>query len=228
MRVLVAVVVVGMVGMTCVLCLIWYMVSQRKKVRTARLTQVAQQLGIPFFPAGDPLLIGRLASLPLFSVKASKSIVNVLREVRPEVEFGIFDYNYRIGTGENSHSITQSVMYFCSKTIDLPKFTVYPKMQFHKILRVLGIVQQVIDLGTRPQFAEQYGLTGDDEAAVRDLFCDELLEFFEGQKNQINVQGHDHQLLLYRHGQRIAPDQVEQFMVEGFEIFKRFCHSEDA
>ena len=101
-------------------------------------------------------------------------------------------------------------------------------MQFHKILRVLGIVQQVIDLGTRPQFAEQYGLTGDDEAAVRDLFCDELLEFFEGQKTQINVQGHDPQLLLYRHGQRIAPDQVEQFMVEGFEIFKRFCHSEDA
>ena len=228
MRVLLVVLLVGMVGMTCVLCLIWYMVSQRKKVRTARLTQVAQQLGIPFFPAGDPLLIGRLASLPLFSVKASKSIVNVLREVRPEVEFGIFDYNYRIGTGENRHSITQSVMYFCSKTIDLPKFTVYPKMRFQKILWVFGIIQQGIDLGTHPQFAKQYVLTGDDEAAVRDLFCDELLEFFEGQKNQINVQGHDHQLLLYRHGQRIAPDQVEQFMVEGFEIFKRFCHSEDA
>ena len=103
--------------------LLLFLGARARKLRTERLTQVAQKLGIPFFPTGYSMLNERLHSLALLlklqgrltifslSIPVPGSIVNVLREVRPEVEFAFFDYTYSVTSGGDTTRRTQSVMY---------------------------------------------------------------------------------------------------------------------
>ena len=228
---LIGIAVFGLIG------LFHFLGSRARKVRTERLAQVAQKLGIPFFPTGYSVLNERLHSLALLlklqgrltifslSIPGPGSIVNVLCEVRSEVEFAFFDYTYLAGSGDDVTTKTQSVMYFRSKLLDLPKFAVFPKMWF---VTGSGFFDQAIELGMYPQFSKQHGLVSDDSAAVRKLFRDELIEFFVGQKNKLCVHGYDHELLFWRLGERTKPDQVMQFIEDGFEIFKRLRHSTGA
>ena len=67
----------------------------------------------------------------------------------------------------------------------------------------------------------------DDETAVRELFGNELVAFFENQQN-ICVQGCDQQLVFFLNKKRIKPNEVEQFMEQGFDVFARFRRPENA
>ena len=53
------------------------------------------------------------------------------------------------------------------------------------------------------------------------MWTDERIAFLERQQN-LCVQGCDHQLVCFRNKKRISPDEVENFIEEGFEVYAQF------
>ena len=205
---------IGLVGV-----LLIYVLRQRGKKRTAALQAVAHELQLPFFPQGDKSLVGDLDKFHLFSKGHSKKISNMLHGENNHAELAVFDYRYRTGGGENSHTCHQTVIYFRCPTLNLPDFAVRPERLFHKIGTAFGY--QDIDFETHPQFSQMYLLRGADQHRVRNLFSGERLAFFESQE-KISVEGGGNQLIFYRHCKRVKPGEVRQFMEEGFRVFALF------
>ena len=140
-------------------------------------------------------------------------------------ELAIFDYRYTTGSGKNSTTSKQTVIYFRSPTLDLPHFAVRPEGIFHKIGGAFGY--QDIDFQAHPQFSQMYLLRGNDEPRIRELFGEERIAFFESHP-KISVEGADNQLVFYRRRKRSKPEGVRQFMDEGFRVFTLFGGSTGA
>ena len=81
-----------------------------------------------------------------------------------------------------------------------------------------------IDFVTHPIFSKSYLLRGDNEAAIRGLFNNKLLNFIQSQQ-KISIEGSGDQLIFYRNKNRVKPEEVESFMEEGFQVFGQFLRS---
>ena len=206
-------------GVLSLVGLVIFIRIRLQKKRTEGFRQVAEQLGLPFFPKGDDSLLERLGSFHLFSRGHSKKIKNMLHGETGSLEVAIFDYWYTTGHGKHRHTHGQSVVYFSCTALSLPRFALRPEGLFHKIGSVLGY--QDIDFESHPRFSKTYLLRGEDEAQVRELFNDELLTFFETE-HKLCVEGGGDQLVFYRGSKRIKPDEVQQFMDEGVRVFTAF------
>jgi hypothetical protein len=68
-----------------------------------------------------------------------------------------------------------------------------------------------------PEFSTNCLLLGDDEPAIRALLSDELLAFLAAQ-DRLRVEGTGDQLVVYRRGRRIRPDEAEPFEQVGLQI----------
>jgi len=99
-----------------------------------------------------------------------------------------------------------------------------PEGLMHKIGSLFGY--QDIDFDSHPNFSKHYLLRGSDEEAIRELFDDDLLSFFETQE-KVCVEADGHDLIIYRQRKRIEPDTVQEFLREGFGIFARLRGVDD-
>ena len=109
-------------------------------------------------------------------------------------------------------------MTFHSPDLSLPSFELRPEHMFHKIGQALGY--QDIDFDSHPTFSKQFLLRGPNEAAIRDFFTPELLEFFESHPG-VSVEAAGDRMIFYRASKRIKPEDVRSFMEAGFKIFAR-------
>ena len=198
-----------------VLWLVW----RHEKKRTESWRQQARRLNLRFFEKGDDSLLEQLQQFHLFSQGRSKKISNMLHGETEQGELAIFDYRYRTGGGKNSSTYRQSVLYLSSPSLDLPHFELRPEGVLHKIVGAFGY--QDFDFARHPKFSKTYVLRGENERAVRELFEDEVLEFFEGEA-KVCIEGGGQQLLFYRQRRRIKPEEAAEFMKEGFRLFAPF------
>jgi hypothetical protein len=80
---------------------------------------------------------------------------------------------------------------------------------------------QDIDFESRPDFSKAFLLRGSDEARIREVFDDEVLEFFEGTTG-VCVEGGGEQLIYYRGSKKVEPANIRSFMDEGFKVYLLF------
>ena len=189
------------------------------KKRTEKLRQVADEMGLPFYPQGNDSLIGELSNFPLFSQGRSKKIKNMLHGETSEVEVGIFDFRYTTGGGKSSHTYRQTVAYFRSTDLNCPDFALRPEHLFHRIGGVFGY--QDIDFESHPLFSKSYLLRGNSEHKIRNLFNEEALAFFEHQSG-LSVEGNGERLIFYRASKRVEPGEIRSFFKEGFRVYGLF------
>jgi hypothetical protein len=189
-----------------------------EKKRREGIQKVADELGLPFYPTGDPTLLAVLGVFQLFSQGRSRKIYNMLHGDTDDVGLGIFDYQFTTGSGKNSTTWKQTVVYFHSPEMNLPQFAMRPQSFFHKIGKMFGY--QDIDFNTHPVFSNNFILQGANEEAIRKLFTPELLTLLE-QKTGISLEGQGPHLVYYRHNHRAKPEQIRELMGEGFALFTR-------
>jgi carbonic anhydrase len=158
----------------------------------------------------------------LFKQGRSKKIKNMLHGESSDVEVGIFDYQYTVGTGKNFRRYKQTVVYFQSAAIDCPDFALRPKNFFHKNGNLFGY--QDIDFESHLKFSSSYILRGTSEYRIRKVFTETLLSFFEGQPG-LCVEGQGSRLIFYRTSKRIKPEDVRSFLNEGFQVYRLFKKS---
>ena len=192
------------------------------KKRTEQFALISAELKLNFFPKGSASLFERLKPFHLFSKGWSRKIKNLMEGEANKVELAIFDYQYTTHGGQHPQTHRQSLLFIRSPKLNLPDFSLRPENVFHKIGSAFG--DKDIDFETHPIFSKSYLLRGDNEAAIRGLFNNELLNFIQSQQN-ISIEGSGDQLIFYRHKNRVKPEEVESFMEEGFQVFDQFLRS---
>jgi hypothetical protein len=75
---------------------------------------------------------------------------------------------------------------------------------------------QDIDFDEHPVFSKKYLLRGRNVPAIRELFTEEVLTFYEG-VDGVSTEANGNRLLYYRHGKRIKPLEIRDFLEEGFK-----------
>lgn len=186
--------------------------SKKEKERTLALQQAAQAMGWAFMPVVQPGMIPHTEYFNLFKQGHSKQTKNMIYGQINGAKAALFDYRYTVGHGKNSHTYTQSVLYFETPRLQLPLFTLSPENFMHKFISALGY--QDIDFGNRPEFSKKYLLRGQDEQGIRRTFEDRILAFYEANQG-LHTEGGGNQLFIYRQGQRIPPMQSGQYVQWG-------------
>ena len=195
---------------------------RKGKKRTEQFALISAELKLNFFPKGSTSLFERLKPFYLFSKGRSRKIKNLMEGEANKVELAIFDYQYTTHGGEHPQTHRQSLLFIRSPKLNLPDFSLRPENVFHKIGSAFG--DKDIDFETHPIFSKSYLLRGDNEAAIRGLFNNKLLNFIQSQQ-KISIEGSGDQLIFYRNKNRVKPEEVESFMEEGFQVFGQFLRS---
>ena len=164
-----------------------------------------------------------LAEFQLFSQGRNGRMTNVMQGESQVAEVSVFDYAYVTGAGKRAQTHRQSVICLQSSSCFWPAFALRPAGTFHRFAESAGyrpIVRTVV-----PLLPESYLLCGDDEAAVAALFGEDQWSVIRSQ-SIVSLEGRGDRFLFYRQRQRIDPDQLEQFLAEGLELFTLFAGSD--
>jgi hypothetical protein len=206
-------------GILVVAAVIGYFGHRAEVKRTEALRQTADDMGFEFQPHPGIGVLARYPGFNLFSQGRSQNVWNLLRGRAGGLEVAVFDYSYVTGSGKNRRSWKQTVLAFEIDGARLPAFSLRPESVFHKIGQWFGYHD--IDFSSHPRFSSNYLLRAEDEDAVRELFHDGVLEYFEQATGVCTEAGGD-RLIYYRSMQRIRPDEVRAFLEQGFEVLALF------
>jgi len=203
--------------------------------RSKKLKDFAEQMGMEF-SVEDEWDIGE--SLSAFDLFWEADITNVLSGDSEQLGYGeefevtVLECSHRaasVASGENStKTIVQTVICFHSPQLSLPRFGVRPEEWHHKLRSKLGY--QDIDFeshSTAVEFSKKYLLRGKDEQEIRVLFTDTVLTFFAAHPDKVWLEGSGDQLIFYRDGKIIEPENIPAFMKEGFEVFRLFTQEQN-
>jgi hypothetical protein len=207
----------GLVG------LVKHAVKHAKRIeaeRVAALQAVAERTGWAFRAEVPFETIPKLDRFELFRQGGhTRKLRNLMTSPPGDVRAVIFEFSYTVSTGKSTTTVSQTVLYTTSDTLDLPEFSVRPENFLHNIATALGF--QDIDIDNRPVFSDMFLLRGKDEARVREVFGDGVCEFFE-QRQGVCAAGEAHELLYWRAGKRAKPEEIEHLIAEGDELAARF------
>lgn len=190
--------------------------------RTQGMMAVAQRLGLGFFPKASTDVLPSPRQLPLLSQGHARRVKNLMQGEAQGKAVSIFDYQYTRGYGKNSHTYRQTVAMFRSPEMSLPGFALRPEGFFHKLGSAFGY--QDIDFERHPVFSGRYLLKGDPEDAVRAVFDEPVLAYYEARPG-LSTEGEGDCLIYYRASKKVAPERIEDFLGEGFEVFGLFSRS---
>jgi hypothetical protein len=198
--------------------LIYWNYLQEKKRREA-LEKVAGELGFEFSPNVDAVLIAELGTFHLFQQGHSRRLYNLMRGEANGLEVLVFDYTYVTGGGKSSQTWNQTVVCFHLGQDILPHFQMRPESVWDRIGQWFGY--QDINFDSHPVFSTKYLLRGADEDAVRELFTDHVLGWYE-LTSGLSTEGRADRLLFYRQAARTEPDMIRKLLEEGFQVLNLF------
>ncbi len=208
----------GVLGVLAVVTMIVVFVNYLEKKRTEAMQEVAADIGLEFSATQDEELLAKMKVFSLFNKGHSRKMKNVMKAETAIANLSIFDYQYTTGGGKNSHTHRHTVVAMESPSLNLPSFSLRPEGFLHSIGAALGM--QDIDFENHQRFSDSFVLQGEDEAAIRDFFNQDLLELF-AQRMGVTVESSPG-LFIYSHGGRKHPDQIRDLMEQGYSMYAAF------
>jgi carbonic anhydrase len=193
------------------------LIYQRKKERerTEALRQVAAQLRWNFAEEPPLNMIPNFEYFGLFNSGHSKRMRNLMYGEASGIKAGVFDYIYVTGSGKSSQTHYQTVVYLEPGNLRVPYFSLRPENFMHKIISAFGY--QDIDFAQRPEFSRNYLLRGQDEPAIRQVFNDPLLTFYENYGGVCTDAG-GNQLLLFRANYCFEPHEFQNYIALALNV----------
>jgi hypothetical protein len=193
--------------------------------RIEQMRFVAERLGFSYWPTADPDLQERLGPFHLFSQGHSRKIENVLRREIHDIAVTLFEYRYRINSGKHTRTYRHTVLLFETQRLQLPVFTLRPEGMLHRIAKKFGY--QDISFEAHPVFSESYLLRGHQEAQIRDLFAEEVLNYYS-RHDGLCTEGDGQRLIFYQRNQVVEPSWLEGFLEQGLDVLDLFMRREGA
>lgn len=191
-----------------------------ERKRRKELDQLAKEMHFAFddkFIDDDDDLLQSFNHLALFRQTRSQGAWNVLRGQADNIAVTIMDHRCSSGSRNSSE---QTVIVFQSDLLNLPSFTLRPESFAHRLFTaVLGYPD--INFDDHPTFSTQHNLHGHDEKAIRQLFKDKVISYFE-QHGSVIADGSGNSLMFCRLGNTVAVKDIQSFLDQGFEVFSLF------
>ncbi len=125
-----------------------------------------------------------------------------------------FQYQYTIGSGKSSQTITHSAVILFDGAAGVPDFLLTPRTFFDKLLGLF--THGGVEIEDAGEFAKRCKLTGPDEAALRKTFHPDLVQYL-GNSGRWFIQAANGQLLLYK-TPAVGGDRVPGFVTDALEI----------
>ena len=196
---------------------------RRKKARerTQIMQSAAKQLGWMFSAEAPWNYIAGLDRFTLFNQGHSKHVKNMICGEASGTKAAVFDYIYTTGSGKNSSTHYQTVVYLEPANLNVPYFSLRPEGLMSKVWSAFGY--QDIDFGQRPEFSRQYLLRGQDEPAIRQTFNDQLLTFYENYPGTCTDAG-GNQLFLFRSGRQFQPQDIQPYVGLALQVMSLLRH----
>jgi hypothetical protein len=133
--------------------------------------------------------------------------------------FTAFEYRWVTGGGKSSQRHALHAILWETPDGRLPAFTLGPENLLTRLAGVFG--SQDIDFADSPEFSSAYRLRGEDEAAIRAFLTPDLRQYLALTPGQRIAAG-GARFLWWRDGRLPKPDQLEQFLMEGDALARRF------
>jgi hypothetical protein len=195
-----------------------YFYRQRRR-RTEGMRQAAAELGLDFLPGSPSDPAAEFSRFHLFSEGRHRRVSNRMRGDTGGVDVEVFDYEYTFGTEESLESPRQTVLCFRVPGLELPRFTLRPKKVLHKVAALFGY--QDLAIPGHPEFARNYLLRGPDEAALRGLFYEGLVAYYDARPG-LSTEGCGDLLVYYRAARLVDPGALRAFLGEGLGLLALF------
>jgi hypothetical protein len=193
--------------------------------RIEQMRFVGERLGFSFWPEADLDLQERLGPFYLSSQGHSRKIQNVFRMEIHDIAVTLFEYRYRTNQGKHTRTHRQTVLLFETERLQLPLFTLRPEGMFHRIAKRFGY--QDINFEAHPVFSESYLLRGHEEAEIRRLFSEQVLNYYS-RHDELCTEGDGQRLIFYQKGQTVEPGWLEGFLEQGLDVLDLFMKRESA
>lgn len=188
--------------------------KKKEQERTQALQSLAEELSWDFESTAPVDTVPGIDRLALLDLSDDRQIKNVMYGQVDGANATVFDYAYTVGV-KHPTTLFQSVVLFELDDQSFPAFALRPEGVFDKMLSAFGY--QDIDFPERPEFSRQYILRGEDEPAIRRIFDDRVLSFYESNPGTFTDAG-DNQLFVYRHRHRLPPADIESYLDFALEI----------
>jgi hypothetical protein len=198
---------------------IMWLIHHYEKKRSEALRAIAAELGLEFSATQDDTLLANVQVFSLFNKGRSRKMKNMMKAATELAQLTIFDYQYTTGGGKSSHTHRHTVVAMQSDSLSRPSFTLRPEGLFDKIGAAIGF--QDIDFDDHPEFSKSFALKGENEQAIRHFFDAKMLELFAKRK-KICVESRPG-VFIYLSGGRKKPEQIRDFMSEGYTIYSAFA-----
>jgi hypothetical protein len=171
----------------------------------------------------DKLSLG-LERFHLFALGRIPRLSNLKRGKIDDIHFAVFDHQHEIsvGSGEGSHSVVMchSVVWLQRKRGELPDFFIRPgQSASHWWDRDLWPADN--HLTGCPTISSSYQLSGADESAIRELFSDDVLNFYEFHKERF-TEGVGDKLIYYKARSNGRNVSQQSFLKEALQLLSLF------
>jgi len=194
---------------------IYFAVEHAKRKRREGVALFALELSLEYRPLSLATDLGITVPFQLLSLGRSKEISNIVVADTQDTVAVMFDYKYVLGSGKNSATHQLSVVFFSSKLLNTPEFTMRPERWFHRLGQVFGIKD--INFQTHPVFSSQFLLQASDENALRTWMSMNRLTSLEKHKD-ICIESIGSECLIYK-TTLIQPRNLRAWLEEAFTIF---------
>ena len=164
-------------------------------------------------------MLDDVRGLHLFAQGRRPRLRNMMWGTTRDLGVAVFDYTYTVGSGKHQHTHSQTVVRFLAAGLDLPAFALRPESFWHKVGQLFAGPD--IDFDTHPKFSRAYLLKGKNEAAVRGVFRDYVLDYFEDSPG-LSVEAAGSRVVFYRADTRAEPAAVRALLEQGFEVLALF------
>jgi hypothetical protein len=211
--------IIGFCVVLAAVAISYFVSSIRRRKRTEALQSVADDLGLTFSPQDTEQLVGHTGWSDLFSRGRGKKIFNLMRGSSGGRCVAVFDYQYVTGHGRSKKTWRTTVALLRSEGPPINRFSLRPKGTWDKISNLFRSAD--IRFQNRPQFSRTYLLSGENEPAIRALFTEPVLDYFEHHPG-LSTEGLLDSLLFYRSGKQVPPADVSQFLANAFEAQSLF------
>jgi hypothetical protein len=207
-------------GAFAALAVVWLIVARFwRKRRTEAMQRVAGELGLTFAAIGSEQFVTSLGWSELFSRGRAKKVSNLSSGSSDGREVAVFDYQFITGHGKSTQTWRSTVVSLRFDGHGLPRFSLRPEGVWDKVKSWFGGAD--INFDTHPQFSRSYVLRGENESAIRALFTNAVLEFYE-QNPGVNTEALGNSFLFYRHAKLVAPADISSFLASAFEALSLF------
>jgi hypothetical protein len=187
------------------------------KKRREALAAAAGRLGMRFAARGQGALADGLAGhLPLFNRGSARNAVNAMFGKIEDVPVRILDYSFATGMRRHSSTQCQTVAAFGLGATRLPAFALRPEGALSNLFG-----ETDIEFKGHREFTRCYLLRGPDEPAIRTVFDDRVLAFFDANLGW-SVETDGRWLIVYTSKRQVRPDDLPVFLEQAFGVFSVF------